>query len=281
MKTRTKIGLGAAAGAGAAFGPVRRRGRSCLTWTTRRVRYLQGRVHGERYRLTRRHPDPAVSDDVLADRVRSQLGPVIKRLDIPHVHVMVNGHVVTLHGDVATAEDAYAVEEKVASIAGVQGVVSLLHEGLLRSDTRPSEGAEHQHSEAFRSLLDAARDAGCRENADRAAVRVVLAGFFEHLNEHDRAHLVSHLPADVKLLALPPRRTGLALSCLRDNMDAFVDAVAKLDSVPVETAHDVVVAILRTLRDLLPNEARDIEGSLPIELRDVWDAVPHVGPEDD
>lgn len=281
MKIRTKIALGAVAVAGAAFGPARRRGRSCRRWTSRRFRYLHGSVQGGRYRLTRRHPDPTVSDDVLADRVRSQLGPVIKRLDIPHVHVMVTGHVVTLHGDVATAEDAYAVEEKVASIAGVKGVISLLHEGLLRSDTRPSEGAEQQHSEAFRRLLLAARDAGCREHAERAAVRLVLAGFLEHLHERDRAHLVSHLPADVKLLALPPRRTGLALTCLRDNMDTFVDAVAKLDSVPVEAAHDVVVATLRTLRDLVPNEARDIEGSLPIELRDVWDAVPHVGPEDD
>ena len=280
MKTRTKIGIGVTAGTGVAFRPLRRRGRMGVAWTTRRLRYLSGWARGERYHLTGHHPDPAVSDDILADRVRTQLGPVTKRLDIPHVHVMVADHVVTLHGDVASADDAYALEEAVTATSGVQGVVSLLHEGLLRSDSRPSEGAEQQHSEAFRRLLAAAREAGCRDNAARPVLRAVLGGFFEHLRERDRAHLTSHLPADVKRLTLPPRRTGLALSCMRNNMDAFVDAVANLDSLTPEVAHDVVVVILRTLRDLLPNEVRDIEGDLPIELRDVWDAVPHVGLED-
>ena len=277
MKSRHVMGGAIAAGAMVAVVRLRRSGRSSRAWTTRRVQYLRGRVEGVRYRMALRHPDAAVADDVLADRVRSELGPVIKLLDIPHVHVMATDHVVMLHGDVATADDAYAVEEKVASVSGVEGVISLLHEGLLPSDTRPSEGAEQQHSEGFRRLLAAAREAGCRENADRAAVRVVLAGFFEHLHERDRAHLISHLPLDVRHLTLPARRTGLALTSVHTNMGVFVDAVARLDALSPGAAHDVVVNILRTLRDLIPDEARDIESTLPIELRDVWDAVPHVG----
>ncbi len=248
-----------------------------MEWATRRVNYLKGLAQGERYRLTRRQPDPDVSDDILADRVRSELGPVVKLLDLPRVHVTVTDHVVRLHGDVANAEDAYELEEAAAGVSGVAGVISLLHEGLLPSDTRPSAGAEQHHSAAFRQLLAAARAAGCSEHADRAVVRVVLAGFFEHLPVREREHLLSHLPVDVKRLASPPRRTGIALSSLRDNMEPFIDAVVKLDSTSPAKAHDIVVATLRTLRDVVPDEARDIESTLPLELRDVWDAVPHVG----
>jgi hypothetical protein len=41
----------------------------------RRLRYLPGWWQGIRYRLAAATPDPDVSDDVLADRVRSTLGP--------------------------------------------------------------------------------------------------------------------------------------------------------------------------------------------------------------
>ena len=265
MKSRTKIGIGITAGVAVALRPLRRRGRSGAAWTARHFRDLQGRARGERYRLSGHHPDPAVSDDILADRVRSELGPVTKRLDLPHVHVMVENHVVTLHGDVATADDAYVLEEAAAATSGVQGVISLLHEGLLSSDTRPSKGAE-QHSPAFRSLLAAAQEAGCRENAARPTVRLVLAGFFEQLPERDRAHLSAHIPVDVKHLTLPPKRTGLAPSRLPDSLDTFVETVAKVDSLSPEQAHEVVVAVLHTLRELLPEEARDVEGDLPLEL---------------
>lgn len=106
----------------------------------RHLRYLSGRLDGLSYRLAGRRPDPNVTDDVLADRIRSELGGLEKRRDLPHVHVMVEHHVALLHGDVPTAEDAVAVEQAVSAISGVKGVKSHLHVGLLGGDTRPSEG---------------------------------------------------------------------------------------------------------------------------------------------
>ena len=149
MKLHRTMAIGTliAAGAGLARSMCRseRTERAALG---RRVRYLRGCLHGEIYQALGRRPDPDVSDDILADRVRSRLGPISKALDIPHVHVMVNDHVVMLHGDVAEAADALVLADVVAQTAGVRGGVSSLHEGLLRSDTRPSEGARRQQAGA-------------------------------------------------------------------------------------------------------------------------------------
>jgi hypothetical protein len=91
-------------------------------------------------RIAGRQPEPRVGDDVLADRIRSSLGPLRKRLDVPHVHVTVERHVVLLHGEVGTEADATAIERAVRQVSGVRGIESYLHIGLLDSDTRPSEG---------------------------------------------------------------------------------------------------------------------------------------------
>ncbi len=114
----------------------------------RRLRYLSGRLDGISYRLAGRRPDPGVADDILADRIRSELGGLEKRRDLPHVHVMVEKHVALLHGDVPTADDAAAVEQAVSRVSGVKGIRSHLHVGLADGDTRPSEGhrQESHHS---------------------------------------------------------------------------------------------------------------------------------------
>jgi BON domain len=106
----------------------------------RRLRYARGRLDGARYRLARRTPDPDVGDDVLADRIRSCLGPLEKRLDVPRVHVMVEDHVAVLHGEVADERDAEAIERAVRDVSGVRGTESHLHVGLGAGNTRPSEG---------------------------------------------------------------------------------------------------------------------------------------------
>ena len=108
---------------------------------SRDVRYAVGSAPGILYRLAGRHPDPNVSDDILADRIRSSLGPLERRLDVPHVHVMVDDHVAILHGEVETDSDAARLELAVMQLIGVEGVESHLHLGLTRGDTRPSEGA--------------------------------------------------------------------------------------------------------------------------------------------
>lgn len=109
----------------------------------RRLRYLSGRLEGLSYALEGRHPDPNVVDNVLADRIRSQLGGLEKRRDLPHIHVMVEDHVVLLHGEVPTKADADAIERAVGAVSGVKAVKSHLHVGLIDGDTRPSEGRAH------------------------------------------------------------------------------------------------------------------------------------------
>ncbi len=121
---------------------VRHGTRQGLRRVARRARYESGRLEGVRYRVSGRHPDPDVYSTVLADRVRSVLGPLEHRLDVPRVHVMVESHTVVLHGEVDDASQAAAIEEAVRRIPGVTGVHSHLAVGLTAGDTRPSEGAD-------------------------------------------------------------------------------------------------------------------------------------------
>jgi hypothetical protein len=107
----------------------------------RHARYAAGTVPGLAYRLAGRHPDPDVSDDILADRVRSSIGGLEKRLDVPHIHVMVEDHVAILHGEVSEGSDVRALEHAILRVSGVRGVESHLHVGLAPGDSRPSEGA--------------------------------------------------------------------------------------------------------------------------------------------
>ena len=111
---------------------------------SRTARYQSGLLAGFRYRLAGHQPDPGVDSRVLADRIRSTLGPVEHRLDIPHVHVMADGHHVLLHGDVVSHAQGEELVEVVRRIAGVHQVESHLHVGLVPGDTGPSESAGHR-----------------------------------------------------------------------------------------------------------------------------------------
>ena len=125
----------------AATGVARQVGRLTVSTASVPLRYFRrnaGVLRGTAYRLLRRHPATDVDDRTLADRIRSQLGPVEKRLDIPHVHVMVVDGVAALHGDVADASQAAELERAVAAVTGVQRVDSHLQVGLLKGETRPS-----------------------------------------------------------------------------------------------------------------------------------------------
>jgi hypothetical protein len=74
------IGVVAASAPDSAAGRAARRFADRLS---RDVRYAAASAPGILYRLAGRHPDPNVSDDVLVDRIRSSLGPLEKRLDVP------------------------------------------------------------------------------------------------------------------------------------------------------------------------------------------------------
>lgn len=139
------VGAAVALRPGTAVNKAVRRG---LRAAGRTVRHGAGQLKGTAYRLSGGHPDPRVPDDVLADRIRSSLGPIEKRLDLPRIHVMVEKHVALLHGDVATDADADELIAAVERVPGVARVESHLHVGLLPGDTRPSEGKSAEPSAA-------------------------------------------------------------------------------------------------------------------------------------
>jgi uncharacterized protein (DUF2267 family) len=219
------------------------------------------------YRFANRRPDPNVSDDVLRDRVRAALGPVRRRLDLPRVHVMVEDHVVLLHGEVGSATDARAIEAVALQVSGVIGVESHLHVGLISGDTRPSQGEQPRASAALVELLDAARDAGAHDA--RAAVHAVLCGFSDRLPATERAHVLIHLPADVRALSGPPRRLGERPTRLRTVRDLVADVIARGGIEPTR-ADAITRLVLAKLRELVPEEARDVAAVLPEELRQFW-----------
>ena len=230
------------------------------------ARYWRNAWPGVLYRLSGRHPDLDVADDVLADRVRSTLGPLQHRLDTPRVHVMVEDAVVLLHGDATDSAAADALERAAHRVPGVRGVESYLHIGLLRGDTRPSEGV--QPSVAYRSLLDAARGAGVPMGQERLAVRVVLAAFLERLPEHEREHVLGHLPPDAHSLAEPARRHGMSDI---SRPAEVADLVVRNRAAGADIADAVVRSVLGALRALVPDEVADVTAVLPAALRAVWE----------
>jgi len=237
----------------------------------REARYLAGRWQGVSYRARGGRPDPTVSGAVLADRIRSSLGPLEARMDLPHIHVMAEDHIALLHGDVATAEQAERIEAAVAAVSGVEGVESYLHVGLLPSDTRPSDGA-HQPppSSALRQLLGAAIGAGLDEQHAPAALQAILATFLERLPAGEREQVATHLPADVRRLTAAPRRVGASARQPRTVADLVARVVA-FDGVTAESAEPVITAVLATLRTLVPEEVADIGAVLPRDLARFWE----------
>lgn len=250
-------------------GPIRR----FADRLARDVRYAAASAPGILYRLAGRRPDPDVSDDVLADRIRSSLGPLEKRLDVPHVHVTVEDHAAILHGEVPDEGDAGAIERATLCISGVTGVESHLHAGLVSGDTRPSQGSAvpRPPSEPLRALLDAARDAGA--NQPRLAVHAVLCGFADRMPEDERDQVFAHLPADVRALAGPVRRHGERPPRLR-TLEQLVGAVTAEGGIEPRRAREITRAVVAALRSLVPEEARDVSAVLPGELRELWETEP-------
>ena len=225
------------------------------------------------YRLAGRHPDPNVSDDVLADRIRSSIGPLEKRLDVPHVHVTVEDKVVILHGDVPATADARSIEHAIMGVSGVRGIESHLHAGLIAGDTRPSQGkaASYHASPALQALLDAASRAGAVR--PYAALHAVLCGFSDRIPAGERAQMLGHLPLDVRVLAGPANRHGERPLRVRTLQELVAAATAE-GGIDAARAAEITLAIVSTLHDLVPDEAADVAAVLPIELRELWETAP-------
>jgi hypothetical protein len=237
----------------------------------KKARFAAGRMRGVTYRLSGGRPDPDVADDVLADRIRSTLGPLERRLDVPRVHVMVEQHIALLHGEVPTVPDRAAIERAVLDIPGVRGLESFLHVGLTPGSTRPSTGrieAAAAPSAALRELLDAATDAGAPADRAATAVRAVLGAFAGRIPEDERTQLLAHLPADVRELAAVPQIAGDALARMR-TVDELVQTVTA-PGLTAEQGRAIAEAVLAHVRRLVPEEAADVEAVLPAELKRLW-----------
>ena len=246
--------------------PVGREARRLAKRLARDVRYATSVAPGIVYRLAARRPNPDVSDDVLADRIRSSLGPLEKRLDVPRVHVMVEDHVAILHGEVPDEFDASTIAHTVMRISGVDGVESHLHAGLSAGSTRPSEGAAAPRppSQPMRTLLDAAREAGATAST-RVAVHAVLCAFTDRVPEGERAHVMAHLPADVRDLAGPAERHGARPARLK-TVPQLVAAVSAEGGVSPQQADEITRAVVAALRRLVPEEQSDVAAALPADL---------------
>jgi uncharacterized protein (DUF2267 family) len=233
------------------------------------LRHTAGRVDGLRHRLGGAGPDPDATGTVLADRIRSTIGPLEKRLDLPHVHVMVDEHLAVLHGEVGSATDADRIESAVAGVAGVHGVESYLRVGLGRGDTRPSQGRASRHpSTARRRLLDAVSDVGVGHASAPLVVGSVLGALAERLPDDERAHVAAHLPTDVRGMLTPPRRIHGGPARTPAEVVRRVRSAAALDEARAALA---TRRVLHVLRELVPEEADDVAAVLPADLRDLWE----------
>ena len=241
----------------------------------RRARRARSRLHGTvaklRYQRTYGHPDLDVLPDVLADRIRSSLGPLELQLDIPHIHVMVEGNTALLHGDVGTAADAAAIETAVAGVTGVEAVESHLHIGLLPSDSRPSTGrATHPASPARQQLEAAAVGGGCDAASATDAVGAVLTVFVRRLPPVEARHVLGHLPSDVRKLVR--RHTWLPARHLRTVDQLVWHVTIESDHLPPLISEAVTRSVLATLRSLVPDEKNGVMEVLPEKLRPLWAA---------
>ena len=243
------------------------RGRRLARHLARRVagkaRHLAGRARGIRHRLVHGGPSEDVSDAVLAQRIRSSLGPVEKRLDLPRLHVSVCNRNVVLHGVAATPREAQQLEDAVRAVPGVRGVESRLHLGLIPADTRPSEGRVPADSDMRVDLLAAAGELGL----GLEHVATVLTVFLHRLPPGERAHVLAHLPADVRALIAPhaPAR-GRRITDEASLRTAVVDN----GPVPEQRADHLIRSVLGVLRERVPEEATDISAVLPTGLKHLW-----------
>ncbi len=233
----------------------------------RDVRYAVAAAPGLLYRLAGRRPDPDVSDDVLADRIRSGLGPLERRLDVPRVHVTVRDHRAVLHGDVRTRAQAEAIEAHVARVSGVRAVESHLHVGLTRGETTPSQAGPPPPSRQLTALRTAAAEAGAPE--PDAAVGAVVAAFLDRLPGDEAEQVAGHLPADVRAL-LPERRPAQRGARPARTGAELLAPLVEDGTLPADGAEAIGRAVCSTLGRLVPEEVADVAAVLPGDLRTWW-----------
>ena len=214
-------------------------------------------------------PTSPVTDGVLADRIRSELGVIEHRLDTPRIHVEVERGVALLHGEVPSDAAAHVLVDRVRAVDGVHDVVSYLHVGLLDGDTRPSMG-EMRESDGARRLVAAARSSGAGDVTAAVAARRVLTSFAAALPSRARRRISSHLPPDVAswLATTDP------VVVTTGSIDELYAHVVGAGVIPATHVPWVVDAVLTELAALVPDDAGEVAAELPRELAHLWsDAV--------
>ena len=222
------------------------------------------------------HPEGAD----LADRVRSELGPLVKELDLPRIHVMAEQSVVLLHGDVGSVEQAERIEDAVARLPGVSVVESHLHVGLLPGDSRPSEGQAHApRSEMLTALLATAESIGITGDPAVAAIRGTLNAVMNQITPDERVQLVGHFPKDVRTFANARRLIGENAKHWKTEL--ALDAAAALrGGITVDDAEVLVPAVIGVVRRFVPEEDADVEATLHRRIRELWDVSVDPNAED-
>lgn len=254
---------------GRAPAPVDRRVRSMARWAARRTQRMAGRLEGLAYRLEGRRPDPDVDDARLAQRVRSALGPLQKQLDVPRVRVTVRRGIAELDGSVDGDEQARRLERAAERVAGIRGVRSRLHVGLRPGDTRPSEGrAVTPRSTAWKELVGAARGVGLSDDGAERVAQAVLATLLQCVPPEERAHVLAHLPADVRRRTAPPLEVGRLVR--PRTVEQFDTAVCERARLSAGDAALATRAVLDAVRTLVPEEIEDVEAVLPAGLKALW-----------
>jgi nucleotide-binding universal stress UspA family protein/uncharacterized protein (DUF2267 family) len=135
-------------------------------------------------------------------------------------------------------------------------------------------GQAVEASAALQELLAAAQSGGCSESDARRALHTILTGFLDQLPRQDRLHLVDSLPQDVQSLTRSPALSKMAAELFDTDLDGLVEACKRAVGCTRDTAHEIVVEVLQTLHQLLPEHSRDVQAELPSELADVWMASP-------
>jgi uncharacterized protein (DUF2267 family) len=212
--------------------------------------------------------EEASDDVVLADRVRSSLGPLLKELDTPHIHVMAEGNRVLLHGEVVDGAARAQIEAAVRKIAGVGTVATYLKVGLFVGEDRPSRGHQDIPSRANRAFHDALSHVGLSGRPAELALIETLQLFTDATPEGERAHLFAHLPVDVRSL-LKTNSCGCPSEPVADVAD-FVARVRSESGLKLSEARLAVNTVIRELLVLVPEECDDIAAVLPPGLREVW-----------
>ena len=204
----------------------------------------------------------------LADQVRTRVGPLIRRLNLPRIHVMAEGKRVLLHGDVGTEADAAAIEAEVAGLDVVESVESHLHIGLIPGDSRPSDFSTPA-SAMMTQLLQAAEAIGISGEPARAAVWGALTAVLEQIPPDERRHVLDHFPLDVSAFVKPRRRFGDENIHWQSELE--LEAAAALrGGISLDDAEMLVPEVIGLLRKFVPEEDRDVQATLHAHLRELW-----------